>query len=140
MSTASPGNPGLARRLVVLDSARVGSADPAGTGVGRVCDKLRAPLAKLAGQAGFHSLLSRALALAKTANPTLAPIHVRADGTLGGTDGVFAAPNGTESGADIVAQLLGLLEIFIGVALTMRLVCEVWPEISGVEEERGHHE
>ena len=137
MSTASPGNPGLARRLVALEAARGDPAGGPGGAVARVCDEFRTPLAKLAGQAGFHSLLSRALALAKAANPALAPVQVRADGTLGGHDGVLAAHGTVESGADIVAHLLGLLETFIGVTLTMRLVYDIWPELSGVEKGRG---
>lgn len=137
MSVAPHGNTGLARRLVALEAPRVESPDPGGGGVGRVCNKLREPLSKLAGQAGFHSLLARALALAKAADPSLAPVQVRIDGTLGGYDGVRDPHGGTEPGTAVVAQLLGLLEIFIGVALTMRLVCEVWPELSGVEGNGG---
>ena len=140
MSVAPRGNTGLARRLVVLEALRVESPDPGGGGVTRVCDKLRGPLAKLAGQAGFHSLLSRALALAKAADPSLAAVQVRIDGTLGGHDAARDPPGGPEPGTAVVAQLLGLLETFIGVALTMRLVCEIWPELSGVEGSGGIHE
>lgn len=140
MSTASPNNAGLARRLIALESARGESPGPGGGGVTRVCDKLRGPLSKLAGQAGFHSLLSRALALAKAADPSLAAVQVRIDGTLGGHDAARDPPGGPEPGTAVVAQLLGLLETFIGVALTMRLVCEIWPELSGVEGSGGIHE
>jgi hypothetical protein len=33
-----------------------------------------------------------------------------------------------KGGASLVAQLLGLLVTFIGVALTMRLVRDIWPD------------
>jgi hypothetical protein len=94
----------------------------------------------LTGQAGFHSLLSRAVALAKAADPSLAPVQVRIDGTLGGYETRRDRPGGAEPGNDVVAQLLGLLESFIGVSLTMRIVGEAWPELSaidGVDGNRG---
>ena len=101
---------------------------------------MRVPLSKLAGHAGFHSLLSRAVALAKAANPSLAPVQVRIDGTLGGYDARCDQPGGAEPGIDIVAQLLGLLESFIGVALTMRIVGEAWPALSAVDGVEGNGE
>ena len=65
MTTAPATIWNLARRLIVLEAARDElSASHAG-GAGRVCDRLRAPLARLAGVAGFYSLLSRALAKAE---------------------------------------------------------------------------
>jgi hypothetical protein len=45
----------------------------------RVCERLRKPLARLAGVAGFRSLLSRAVALARAEIPSLVGVQVRAD-------------------------------------------------------------
>jgi hypothetical protein len=98
-----------------------------------VCEKLRLPLAKLAGVAGFRSLLSRAVALAKSEDPSLVAVRVGADGSLEGLD----APGqdqgtgaGGAAGVVVVAQLLGLLVTFIGEPLTLRLVRDAWPNAS----------
>jgi hypothetical protein len=94
---------------------------------------LRVSLARLAGVAGFHSLMSRAVALAKAEVPTLAGAEVRADGSLEGLDGPRHdrdAGAGGEGGVVVVAQLLGLLVTFIGEPLTLRLVRDAWPEAS----------
>jgi hypothetical protein len=87
----------------------------------------------LVGVAGFRSLMSRAVAMAKAEVPSLAAVQVRADGSLEGLDG--AGPDqiagaGSEAGVVIVAQLLGLLVTFIGEPLTLRLVRDAWPDAS----------
>ena len=116
----------LARRLLALEAAREGAqADECGAT--RVCDKLRLPLVKLAGVAGFRSLLSRALALAKSAAPALESVRVQPDGSLSGFEGI-AADNGAEVGEVVVAQLLNLLVTFIGESLTLRLAGDAGPE------------
>jgi len=97
----------------------------------RVCEKLRQPLSRLAGVAGFRSLLSRALALANDEVRWMKAIHVRADGSLEGLDEAQAQLSETEI-ADgeivLIAQLIGLLATFIGEELTLRLVHESWPD------------
>src|SRR5688572_10054795 len=116
MNTATPAIQDLARRLIALEAARAPSDGPAGEAV-RACEKLRVPLAKLAGVAGFRSLMARALALARAEVPWLGSVQVRADGSLEGFDAAGreqgAAPAG-EAGVAVVAQLLGLLVTFIG--------------------------
>jgi hypothetical protein len=106
--------------------------EPIDEGV-RVCEKLRAPLAKLAGVAGFRSLMARAKALATAEVPWLDSVQVRPDGSLEGFDAARrqqgTVPNG-EAGVVVVTQLLGLLVTFIGEPLTLRLVCDAWPEAS----------
>ena len=131
MSTAPPALSNLARRLIALELAR-GESSPAG-GAGRVCDRLRVPLARLAGVAGFRSLLSRALVLAKAGNPSLHLVVVQEDGTLEG----FA-----EHGADgdaIVTHLLALLVTFIGEPLTRQLVMGAWPDAGETDGRVGGH-
>lgn len=87
MSTASPGTRELARRLVALEAVRDEPPVAGGSEAVRVCEKLRLPLSKLVGVAGFRSLLSRALAIAKAEVPLLIAVQVRADGSLEGLDG-----------------------------------------------------
>jgi hypothetical protein len=83
------------------------------------------------GVAGFRSLLSRALTLAKAEAPSLSAVQVAADGSLKGLD-ELASQTGKEQakdgGAILIAQLIGLLLTFIGEGLTLRLVQDVWPE------------
>ena len=100
----------------------------------RVCEKLRLPLARLAGTEGFRSLMSRAVAVAKSEVPSLDAVVVRADGSLEGLDGAGHGRDtgaGGEGGIEVVAHLLRLLVAFIGEPLTLRLVRNAWPEVLG---------
>jgi hypothetical protein len=94
----------------------------------RVCDKLRRPLATLAGAEGFRSLLARALALAKQESPALGAWEVKADGSLEGLD-----DEGAQSGSVLIAQLIGLMITFIGESLTLRLLHDVWLDLPDAE-------
>jgi hypothetical protein len=128
--------------LLALEAARDEPPATGGREAGRVCEKLRLPLAKLAGIAGFRSLMSRAVAMAKAEVPSLAAVQVRADGLLEGLDGAGHdqdAGAGGEGGVEVVAQLLGLLLTFIGEPLTLRLVRDAWPEasVTGADVRRG---
>jgi len=103
----------------------------------RVCEKLRQPLSRLAGAAGFRSLLSRALALAGSDVRWVKAIHVAANGSLEGLDDarIHVSPFEINEGeVVVVAQLIGLLVMFIGGGLTMRLIHEAWPR-EGFEDE-----
>jgi hypothetical protein len=97
----------------------------------RVYEKLRRPLCALAGVAGFQSLASRALTLARAEAPSLSAVQVTADGSIQGL-GELSPQSDTdhagEGGAILIAQLLGLLRTFIGEALTLRLVRDLWPD------------
>ena len=96
-------------------------------------EKLRPHLAKLMGNGGFRALLSRALALASAEVSWLRAVQVKADGTLEGLEAPRAHLDPAEfleGGVVLLAQLLGLLEAFIGPALTSRLVGEIWPQLS----------
>jgi hypothetical protein len=133
MSTAHPSLHDLARRLLAVAAAHAHSSDAHVDEAVRVCEKLRAPLVKFAGLAGFSSLLSRALALAKAEIPALKTVRVRADGVLEGFDEVERTQSSeapSKEAVVLVAQLLGLLVTFIGNPLTLRLVRDAWPDVS----------
>ena len=133
MSTASPQNQELARRLIVFEAARANSSDaPVDTAV-RVIGELRLRLIKLAGVDGFRSLLSRALTLAKAEVPSLNMVSVRADGSLEGFEGIEQSQEAgatRQAGEILVAHLLELLVTFIGEPLTLRLVRDKSPDAS----------
>ena len=139
MKTTSPAIRNLARRLVAFEAARDEPPGAGGSEAVRVCERLRVPLAKLAGVAGFRSLLSRAMAMAKTEVPSLDAVQVRPDGSLEGFDGI-GRPQGAEAGIVVVAHLLGLLVTFIGEPLTLRLVSDAWPDASVAGTDAGSEE
>jgi len=123
----------LARRLIALEAERDPSDGPS-DGAVRVCAKLRAPLVKLVGVAGFCSLLSRSLAVAKADLPALEMVQVQPDGSLEGLERL-GPTHGSEPGVVVVARLLGLLATFIGEPLALGLVRFAWSDacIPGID-------
>jgi hypothetical protein len=122
----------FARRLIDFESADNGSAGPRNPATFRSCEKLRLHLATFLGNIGFHALLARALALATVEVPWLREVKVKADGTLEGLAELQTQLNADElleGESVLLARLLGLLVAFIGLNLTLRLVCGVWPKI-----------
>ena len=123
----------LAHRLLAWEANAGEAAEPAESISLRVYEKLRQRLCILAGVAGFHSLASRALTLAKSEAPDLAAVQVAPDGSLLG----LGKPDvqidivGSKAGEGetiLIARLLGLLLIFLGGALTSNLISDLWPD------------
>jgi len=133
MTADFPAMQGLARQIVAIEAARVQAA---GTEIDegvQVFEKLQVPLSRLAGPAGFASLLARAVAIAKAEVPALRVVQVRPDGSLAGFDEIEHDPvAGTlEMGrVTLLAHLLGLLATFIGEGVTRRLALDAWPSLS----------
>ena len=134
MSMASPEIQDLARRLLAFEAAHHNSPDAHVDVAVGVIEELRLHLVRFAGVDGFHSLLSRALTLAKAEVPWLNVVQVSADGSLEGFDGIegsqAAEAAGGQAGTVLVAHLLELLVTFIGVPLTLSLVRDKWPDAS----------
>jgi len=119
----------LAQRLLTYEAVARENSEPGESAAFRVCERLRRPLITLAGVAGFRSLLSRALTLARAEAPSLSAVQVAADGSLKGLDELADdTEQDRDGGAILIAQLIGLLLTFIGEGLTLRLVQDVWPE------------
>jgi hypothetical protein len=98
----------------------------------RVYEKLRQSLGEFVGVAGFQSLASRALTLAKPDAPSLSAVRVTEDGNLQGLGEIEALfdidkDQAGEAGIILIARLLGLLRIFLGEALTLSLLRNAWP-------------
>jgi hypothetical protein len=130
----------LAGRLLAYEAAAGENSEPTESAAFRVCEKLRQPLCSLAGVAGFRSLLSRALALARAEAPSLSAVQVSTDGSLKGLDELGPQRDkdmANEGGALLIAQLLGLLLTFIGEGLTLRLVQDAWPESAVDDRDSG---
>ena len=123
----------LAQRLLACEANADGTSEPVGSTTLRVYEKLRESLGALAGAAGFQSLASRALTLARSEVPSLSAVQVAADGNLEGMSAIEPPINAEkdrvhEGGVILISRLLGLLRIFLGEALTMNLVRDVWPD------------
>jgi len=122
----------LALRLLAYEDAAGKASEPTEFAAFRVCAKLRQPLTTLAGAAGFRSLLSRALTLARAEAPSLSAVQVAADGSLQGLDELrpqVDADQTREAGIILIIQLLGLLVRVVGEAITLQLVTsEILPD------------
>ncbi len=118
----------LARRLIAAEVAKGEGRGESGSEVTRVCERLRLTLGKFAGVAGYHSLISRAVAGAKAEAPSLEPLQVQPDGSLQGLHDIERKDS--EAGTVVVVYLLSLLVTFIGKPLTTGLIRSAWPEAS----------
>ena len=146
MENISPTSLELALWLIAREAAR-GKAAHAGKERGQaaanslasadhvaaVCAKLRVTLIVFIGVAGYRSLLTRAIALAKVDEPSLAAVYVLADGSLTCTDareGAADAKAPSPAGARaLIAQLLDLLVVFVGRSLMLQLVRSAWSDM-----------
>ena len=122
----------LAQRLLAHEYAAGKTSEPTEFAAFAVCERLRQPLVTLAGVAGFRSLLSRALTLARAEAPSLSVIQVAADGSLKGLGELrprVDADQAREAGIILITQLLGLLVRVVGEAMTLQLVTsEILPD------------
>ena len=122
----------LAHCLLNYEAIASKASEPVEYATLRVYEKLRQSLSESVGVAGFYSLASRALALAKPEAPSLNAARISGDGALQGLGEIE-----TQIGVDmdvagegriiLIARLLGLLQIFLGEALTLRLLRNSWP-------------
>jgi hypothetical protein len=126
----------LAQRLVIYETKAGKSSEPWMSPALRVYEKLRQNLGAFAGIAGFQSLASRALALARSEDPGFSEARVAEDGTLQGLgeiehqvdfDKAAGGEPSSEAGIVLIARLLGLLHIFLGETLTVSLLRVTWP-------------
>ncbi len=124
----------LAQQLLVMEGTRTKTLDGARDvfdDMVHICEKLRAPLAELTGVGGYSALLSRSLALAKGAAPSLGVVRVRSDGILEKLDGFeqnqakLVAENAS---LVLLTQLLELLVTFIGKPIIVGIIYRAWPE------------
>ena len=122
----------LALRLLAHEDAAGKTSEPTEFAAFGVCKRLRQPLITLAGLAGFRSLLSRALTLARAEAPSLSAVQVAADGSIQGLDKFRAqvdAEQAREAGIILITQLLGLIVRVVGEAMTLQLVTsEILPD------------
>src|SRR5664279_2414260 len=130
--TASPEMRDLAYCLLTYEAIASKASEPVESATLRVYEKLRQSLSEFVGVAGFYSLSSRALALAKPEAPSLNAARISGDGALQGLGEIETQIDmdkdlAGEGGIILIARLLGLLRIFLGEALTLSLLRNSWP-------------
>lgn len=133
MSRATPLMRDFAERLIAYETSGTKSSGTKTPAAFHICEKLRPPLATLMGNTGFRALLARAFALAEAEAPRLRTVQIQADGSLAESEEPGSpeeAEKLAEGGVVLLAQLFGLLEVFIGQNLTQRMLHEVWPKLS----------
>ncbi len=131
LNPATPAMRNLAEWLIAREAAAGHPSEAKVQAAFRACEKLRHLFSKLAGVAGFRSLLSRALVLASAEVPWLGTVEVKENGSLEGLGTLHSQQDRDEAekgGVILLAQLLGLLATFVGAALALRLVRDVWPD------------
>ena len=123
----------IAKQLVASETPGNTSAEVDNPPAFWATDKLRPHLSMLMGRGGFQALLARALVLATAEVPWLTTVRVVADGELEGLTVARAttdAADFSEGEVILLAQLLRLLVAFIGPALALRLIDQLWPQLS----------
>ncbi len=131
--TMSPEMRDLARRLLAYEAKVSKTSEPVESATLHVYEKLRQCLVAFVGVAGFQSLASRALTLARPEAPSLSVARVAADGSLQGLGEIetqidMDKDRAGEEGIILITRLLGLLRIFLGEALTLSLLRNAWPD------------
>lgn len=129
---SAPGMRDLAHRLLTHEAVAAETSERIESPTIRVYEKLRQSLGESVGVAGFQSLASRALTLARPDSHSLSAARVAPDGSLLGlgeieTQSDIDNNQPSEEGIFLIARLLGLLRLFLGEALTLSLLRNAWP-------------
>ncbi|MDQ2777604.1 MAG: hypothetical protein M3Y57_22220 [Acidobacteriota bacterium] len=126
----SPKARDIALRLLAYEAAAPDSPRENTREVVRVVETLRRALSALTGPIAFRALLARALTLAKPHAPSLGAVQITPDGALDRL-GEIHKDTAEEGGVVLIAQLIALLVAFIGEGLTLHLLTDLWPGLSG---------
>jgi hypothetical protein len=130
-----PGVQTLVRTLMTSQGAD-GTVEKSLATVETVLQTLGDRIAPLIGREGFHMLLQRALKRASDAHPHLHSVRVQRDAgsCLAGTAelGRDASPKEATAAVEaIIGEVVSLLARFVGADLTIQLVRQAFPELSG---------
>lgn len=120
---------GFAQQFLAYEAAAQNGTEPNRPAVFCVFEALRRPLSVIAGASGFRVLLGRALTRATAQVPTLSAVQVKPDDSL---EPLSNLSNNGDPEASIVllAQLLGLLAAFIGEGVLLRILLDLWPDLT----------
>jgi hypothetical protein len=122
----------IAKRLMAHEANEEETSATKNPAIFPVFEKLSPHLATLMGTAGFRGLLVRSITLTGEEIRWVRALHVASNGSLTGFEELPAqlAPKLFFEGKTVLlAQLLGLLVVFMGEDLTLRLLGRVWPKL-----------
>ena len=143
--TTPPEMRDLAQRLLTCEASAGKTSEPVESAILRVYERLRQSIGDFAGTAAFHSLAYRALAMARSEIPSLQAAQVSADGAFRGLGHGLAhdlsefgpqidlekdrssEQRSGDEGIVVIDRLLGLLLIFLGEPITLRVLRNAWP-------------
>ena len=125
----------IAEQLILYEATAEAGSQLAASAAHRVLEALRRPLCTLVGVQGYQVLMVRALTLARVKTPILHAVTVQPDGSLSGFSEILA-PEASEAGVVLTAQLFQLLTTFVGKDLTLRIFIGVWPDLT-ISDNRG---
>ena len=123
----------LAARLLAYESDVGKSSERVESAALRVYKKLRQSISAFAGAAAFQSFACRALSQVQSEVPHLWAVQVAEDGSLEGLDDLESQIDsehgfgGRGRNHSDRSDLLELLHIFLGEALTLSLLRDAWP-------------
>ena len=125
----------LAGRIVADESRRIGPSAHDADLILQVCDKMHPAISRLAGTISYRALLSRALAVARPRARTLGALRFENDGRLvfdpEDPAAEFLNPDTVRADAILlIAAFLSSLMILLGEMLTVRIIRQVWPEVT----------
>lgn len=125
----------MARKLLVQEAGDGESSEQVAAGAAAAWKKLFEHLSPLLGNVGVRVLFGRSLTLTGAAFPWLATAVEAAqkDAPWVGLHACLAQQHldrAIEASVALVTTFLGLLGRFIGEALTLRLLYELWPDIA----------
>ncbi len=123
---ASPTTYELAERLIAYEAALDRTLQLDLSETCHVCEKLRRSLSTLVGPEGYRSLLARALILAERETPLFGAVKVKEDGSIEGLTG-----KATKANVVLIGHFLHLMETFIGEAVTVWLLNDIWKDLPG---------
>lgn len=112
----------ISKYLIVYETAP-GTSEITAPAVVQVCGKLSHQLGKVLGVTGSRELLARALTIARRETEALAVVSITEKGALEGLTDKAA-----EAAPVLIAHFIGLAVTFLGEALTLRLLHNVWPD------------
>ncbi|MEO7714910.1 MAG: hypothetical protein ABIY70_01800 [Capsulimonas sp.] len=131
MEQETPSHKDLAVRLFQSEKADASSLADVRDAARRTFGKLNTHLSSRLGSDGYQALLKRALMLSVADCAWLASIRVAEDGALEETGQAFvdrSVNELTDGYVAVMANLIGLLDTFIGRKLSLRVLHSVWPD------------
>ncbi len=123
----------LARQTLAQESNGIESSNGSADACIRASEKLRIEMQRLVGITGYSTLITHAMTLGRMEDPWLESVVIEPDGSLvwRSDSAQVQDPDPLVSGCEtLLARTMELLVIFLGETVTLRLLRNIWPELS----------